>query len=178
MKTLLLLRHAKSGWDEAVKRDFDRPINDRGRRAARRMGEEMRALGLHCSKIIASPALRVRETIGCTGDGLGHLLDAEYDTRAYLASPAVLLDLIHEADDVQDCLMIVGHNPGLESLALMLTVEDGSVGREALSVKYPTATLAQISLPVARWRDVAGGAGALERFVRPRDLDPSLGPDC
>jgi phosphohistidine phosphatase len=177
MKTLTLLRHAKSTWDDPVARDFDRPLNRRGRRAAQTVGREMRAQGIAFDRVIASPAVRVMETLEGIADGYGNGLDPCFDKRVYLASPATLLEVVHEVADDASALLLVGHNPGLESLALLLTREDGGALRAQIAVKYPTATLAQISLPVEHWRDVAEGTGTIARFIRPRDIDPELGPD-
>ena len=175
MKTLTLLRHAKSAWDDPVQRDFDRPLNTRGRRAAQTIGREMRSLGLTFDRVIASPAVRVMETLEDVAKGSGASLDPAFDKRIYLASTDVLLDLVHAAPDDADRLLLVGHNPGLEKLALLLTAGEGL--RAELALKYPTATLAEIELPVGRWSEVAEGKGTLSRFIRPRDLDPELGPD-
>ena len=177
MKTLILLRHAKSSWDDSVARDFDRPLNKRGRKAARTIGREMRSQGMEFHSVIASPAARVVETLADVAAGYGQPIDPDYDDRIYLASASTLLDIVHDADDAADRLLIVGHNPGLEKLAMLLTGDDGNGLRGALAVKYPTATIAEISLPVEHWRDVAKGQGRLSRFIRPRDLDPELGPD-
>lgn len=177
MKTLTLLRHAKSSWKDPVARDFDRPLNKRGRKAARTIGREMRDQGLRFDQVIASPAVRVIETLDDVEDGYGDGLKPEYDRRIYLASPQTLLDIIHEVDDRTDALLIVGHNPGLESLALLLTGPGLNGLRAEIEVKYPTATLAEISLPVDHWSQVMAGMGDVARFIRPRDLDPELGPD-
>lgn len=175
MKTLTLLRHAKSTWNDPVARDFDRPLNPRGRKAARTIGREMRAQGLAFDRVIASPAVRVIETLGDVGDGYGGDLEAGFDKRIYLASTATLLDVIHEVGDGVERLLLVGHNPGLEQLVLLLA-RDGAL-RDEVSIKYPTGTLAEIALPVRSWSEVAAGTGELMRFIRPRDLDPELGPD-
>ena len=175
MKTLTLLRHAKSAWDDPVARDFDRPLNKRGRRAAKTIGREMRSQGLEFDRVIASPAVRVIETLADVADGYGRDLGASFDKRVYLATPETLLDLVHEVEDGVERLLIVGHNPGLETLAMLLTRGEGL--RAELAVKYPTATIAVIEFAVDRWQDVAEGAGTLTRFIRPRDLDPDLGPD-
>lgn len=177
MKTLTLLRHAKSTWDDPIARDFDRPLNKRGRRAARTIGREMRAQRLAFDQVIASPALRVIETLVDVVDGYGGPLDPDYDKRVYLASAQTLLDVVHEAEAEADRLLIVGHNPGLENLALLLTVDGGGGLRSEIAVKYPTASLVEIRLPVERWSEVGEGVGTITRFVRPRDLDPELGPD-
>jgi phosphohistidine phosphatase len=177
MKTLTLLRHAKSSWHDHVPRDFDRPLNKRGRKAARTIGREMRDQGLAFDAVIASPAVRVIETLDDVAEGYGHGLDPSYDKRVYLASPSTLLDVIHEVGDETGTLLIVGHNPGLEQLALLLTSETANGLRSEVEVKYPTATIAEIRLPVTRWSEVARGMGTIARFIRPRDLDPTLGPD-
>jgi phosphohistidine phosphatase len=177
MKSLTLLRHAKSGWDDPVERDFDRPLNKRGRRAARTVGREMRALGLAFDRILASPAVRVVETLADISDGYGAPIEPVYDQRVYLASTSTLLDLVRETDDGAERLLIVGHNPGLESLALALSQDGGGGLRAEIAVKYPTATLAEIRLPIDSWADVTEGIGTIARFIRPRDLDPELGPD-
>lgn len=177
MKILTLLRHAKSTWDDPVARDFDRPLNKRGQRAARTVGQAMRASGLRFDEVIASPAARVVETLREVGAGYGVDLPATFDRRVYLAPCSTLLDIVQHADDDNATLLIVGHNPGLETLALALTADDDRGLRGEIAVKYPTAALAEISLPVSHWRDVAEGVGTIVRFLRPRDLDPALGPD-
>lgn len=177
MKTLTLLRHAKSAWDDPAARDFDRPLNRKGRKAACLVGAELRELGLGFDRVVASPAARVVETLADFGEGYGAPISAIFDERIYLASVATLLEVIHETDDAADRLLIVGHNPGLERLAILLSRDEGEGLRGRMAAKYPTATVAEISLPVQHWRDVALGTGRVERFIRPRDLDPALGPD-
>lgn len=176
MKSLTLLRHAKSSWDDKVARDFDRPLNARGRRAARAMGERMKAEGLAFDRVLASPAKRAIETIEAVEETFGPLA-AEYDERIYLASPATLLELVHGAGDGAERLLLVGHNPGLESLALLLTRKGDGAMRGELEEKYPTGTLAEMRFEAGRWSDVVARSGALARFIRPRDLDPELGPE-
>jgi phosphohistidine phosphatase len=175
MKILTLLRHAKSGWDDPIKRDFDRPLNPRGRRAARTVGREMRSLGLAFDCVVASPARRVVETIEDIASAFGPLAPA-YDERVYLAPVATLVELVHETPDAIGRLLLVGHNPGLEELALFLAGREGAL-RSEVATKYPTSTLAEIALPVEHWSEVAEGQGRLVRFIRPRDLDPELGPE-
>lgn len=177
MKTLTLLRHAKSGWDDPVARDFDRPLNARGRRAAVTMGRHIRDLGLAFDVVIASPAVRVTETVADVERGLTRALSPVWDRRLYLASAATLLDVVHEGDADADSLLLIGHNPGLEELALLLVPDEVGGLRDVLEEKYPTATLAEITFDTDAWRAIAHGHGRLTRFVRPRDVDPALGPD-
>jgi phosphohistidine phosphatase len=179
MKRLTLLRHAKSGEDLAVARDFDRTLNGKGRRAARAIGRHMRDSTLAYDRVIASPATRVAETVEEVGAGYGEDLAPAWERRIYLASAADLLELVHEAPDSACSLLLVGHNPGLEQLVLLLVpgqTDDGARG--SVAEKYPTASLAEIALDVAHWADVMPGTGSLTRFIRPRDLDPALGPDA
>lgn len=175
MKSLTLLRHAKSDWTDAVKRDFDRPLNDRGCRAARTMGAYMRREELSFDHVVASPARRVRDTLAEVERGLGATLSVTFDDAVYLASSSTLLELVQDLDDSVARVLLVGHNPGLEELALELAAEADSPLRHEVEIKYPTATLAEIAFDVDRWMNAS--AGKLTRFVRPRDLDPSLGPD-
>lgn len=177
MKRLILLRHAKSSWDDPIARDFDRPLNQRGRKAARTVGREMKAQGLGWDRAIASPAVRVVETLADVAEGYGSAIEPDWDKRVYLATLETLLDLLHEVGDDSDALLLVGHNPGLETLALHLTGEDEDGLRHEIEVKYPTGTVAEIAIPVDHWRDLAEGLGRVARFIRPRDLDPELGPD-
>ena len=176
MRSLTLLRHAKSAWDDPVERDFDRPLNGKGRRAAARMGRHMAELQLDFDKIIASPALRVIQTIDGMETGLGRTLRVDYDKRIYMASAATLLDVVHGTPDDCTRLLMVGHNPGLEDLVLLLVPESAGGSRDEVEVKYPTASLAELSFD-GSWADLEERMAVLTRFVRPRDLDPSLGPD-
>jgi phosphohistidine phosphatase len=176
MKTLTLLRHAKSGWDDPVARDFDRPLNPKGQRAAAMVGRHMRALRLAFDHVVASPAVRVAETLDHVGQGYGDDLAPHWDQRIYLASPATLLDVVHDLPPAAERVLLVGHNPGLEELVLLL-VPDGGALRDEVEIKFPTATLAEVTFEGAGWDAARAGSGTLTRFVRPRDLDPSLGPD-
>jgi len=177
MKRLTLLRHAKSGDDGTVARDFDRPLNAKGRRAARAIGRYMRDQALRFDVVIASPALRVVETLEEVEavHGLGPA--TSWDKRLYLATSDELLDVVHRAPKEAETILLVGHNPGLEQLVLRLVPHGADGARGDVEVKYPTASLAEMIFPVDRWDQVAEGGGDLTRFVRPRDLDPELGPD-
>lgn len=177
MKTLTLLRHAKSGWDEPVTRDFDRPLNARGRLGATVMGRHMRAIGLDFDRVVASPAVRCVETLDLLWRGFGRSITPELDKRIYLASAATLLDVVQEAPDTAETLLMCGHNPGMEDLVLMLADEGSGAFRNAVEEKFPTAAIAVLEFDVARWDDIRPGSGRLTRFVRPRDVDPALGPE-
>jgi phosphohistidine phosphatase len=178
MKTIFLLRHAKSSWDDPVERDFDRPLNRRGWRAAETIGRYMREENLGFDAVVASPALRVVETLDGVEAGFGRRLGTSFDRRIYLATAPLLLDVVHETGEGAQTLLLVGHNPGLENLVFLLTPADRAPIRREIDVKYPTATLVEMEFDVGRWDDIAEGGGKLMRLVRPRDLDPALGPDA
>ncbi|MDT9599417.1 SixA phosphatase family protein [Sphingosinicella rhizophila] len=176
MKILTLLRHAKSSWDDPVARDFDRPLNPRGRRAARTVGREICRQGLIYDLVLASPARRVIETLAEVSEACP-MPAPTFDKRIYLASTATLIDIVKETADSVERLLLVGHNPGLESLAMAMAAADGGALRLELEQKYPTGTLAEIRFDIEHWAEVDEGIGTLVRFIRPRDLDPELGPD-
>jgi phosphohistidine phosphatase len=177
MKRLILLRHAKSTWDDPVARDFDRPLNGKGKRAARAIGRHMRQEGIAFDRAIASPALRVTETVSEVAIGYGRRIGPDWDKRIYLAQADTLLDIIRETPAEIDRLLLVGHNPGMEELVLTLVPDrEEDETRDRVEEKYPTASMAEIAFDVPDWADVAANAGTLTRFVRPRDLDPELGP--
>jgi phosphohistidine phosphatase len=178
MKTVILLRHAKSDWTDSVPRDFDRPLNERGRRAARLVGKWARDKGLTFDTVVASPAVRVTETLDHFFEGLGRAPDIRWDRRIYLASSVTLLDVLREVPDDYASALMVGHNPGLEDLIFDLVPDDGSSAlRAEVEAKYPTASIAVLEFDADRWSELAK-PGRLTMFVRPRDLDPALGPDA
>ena len=172
MKTLTLLRHAKSSWDDPSPRDFDRPLNARGRKAARGDGRELRRLGLAFDRIVASPAARgrPRRWSGSARPMAPLPLDLRRARLSRLGRRPCSTSS-EAADDAHDRLLIVGHNPGLEQLALAAGA-GGRPPRPRSAAKYPTGALAEIRFDVARWADVGEGAGTLARFIRPRDLAP------
>ena len=178
MKRLGLFRHAKSDIQARGTRDFDRPLNDRGRKGATLMGDFIRRQPQRWDKVIASPAVRTVETIEIAAGARAGRFPIAWDERIYLASAATLRELLREADDALDAVMLVGHNPGLEDLILDLVPDDGSSPlRDLVEQKFPTAAFAVLELPIARWRELAAGPARLLHLTCPRDLEPSLGPE-
>jgi phosphohistidine phosphatase len=160
MKTLYVLRHAKSSWDNAELADFDRPLNDRGESTAPFMGEFMAANGFEPEVIVSSPAVRARRTAQLAKEGANMPAEIVYDDRIYEASPRTLQTVAASIDDRFDSAMLVGHNPGMEGFVRLLT------GR---SEEMPTAALAVIDLDIERWAEIDTGLGALRRLIRPKD---------
>ncbi len=179
MKRLTLLRHAKSGWDDPVARDFDRPLNARGRRAATAIGDYARDHGLDIDFVLASPAVRVTETLDLFQPAAGlDAIEPHWDRRIYLASSATLIDSLRDLPDGANHVLMSGHNPGMEDLILDLVPDDGSSPlRDEAEIKFPTAALATIELAIDDWRAIDARCGKLTQFTRPRDLDATLGPD-
>ena len=143
MKTLTLFRHAKSGWDAPVDRDFDRPINERGAKGAKLIGRHLRAKSWAFDYVISSPAVRCTETLDALWEGYGEILHPNWDRRIYLASGATLLDVVQDLPDTVENVLMCGHNPGLEDLILMLVPDKaGDVLRDA---KYREALYRALS---------------------------------
>ena len=161
MKTLLVLRHAKSNWDDSAAKDHERPLNARGERDAPRMGQLARDEQLRPELIVSSDAVRARMTASAMADATGGQL--LLDPRLYHAGATDILAALRSV--VQEnvaTVMIVGHNPGLEELIAQLTGE-----RENL----PTAALARLALPIERWSDLdTSTRGTLVGLWRPKDL--------
>lgn len=177
MKTLGLFRHAKSDWNDARLRDFDRPLNQRGRNGAGLMGLHIRDYGTKWRRIIASPAVRVTQTIELAAEAAGETPPLNWDRRIYLASSATLMDLLREQESDPASILMVGHNPGLEDLIFDLVPDDGSSPlRDVVEEKFPTATFAVMELDIDTWHDIADGCARLIHLMRPRDLDSRLGP--
>lgn len=178
LKSLTILRHAKSGWDATVERDFDRPINVRGQRGAELIGQWLKRQKLPIDRIIASPAVRVTQTLDIFQPAADlDNLEPHWDRRIYLASAATLIDVIRETGGDAADLLISGHNPGLEDLILMLVPESaGDELREQVEQKLPTSALARLELDINDWHALDTGSARFGAFIRPRDLDPALSP--
>lgn len=178
MKTLGIFRHAKSDWNDARLRDFDRPLNKRGRAGAAIMGKHIREHAVGWKRILASPAVRVTQTIELAGEAAGETPPITWDRRIYLANSATLMDVLREQDDNPRSILLVGHNPGLEDLIFDLVPDDGSSPqRDVVEDKFPTAAYAVVQLEIETWAELAENCGRLVHLVRPRDLDASLGPN-
>lgn len=176
--TLTLLRHAKSSWDDAIPRDFDRPLNERGEKAAVLIGKWVKKNGLTFDHVVASPAVRVIDTIDQFVKGTGVRIDPTWDRRIYLASSATLMDVLRDQSGDHKSVLMVGHNPGMEDLVFDIVPDDGSSPlRELVWEKYPTAAVARMELEIDQWADIDRKCGTLTHFIRPRDLDPELGPE-
>lgn len=170
MRRLILFRHTKSDWPAGM-RDFERPLAARGRRAAPLMGRFIVERGLVPDRVVVSPAVRTVETWTLASAGLAQLPSGEQDGRIYEAPAFMLANVIRETDEVVGTLLLVGHNPGIETLCDDLVADGPDDQRRRLSRKYPTGGLAVIDCAIDHWRDLGPGCGALVSFTVPRDLD-------
>lgn len=171
MRQLLLMRHAKSAWNEPSMPDHARPLNGRGRRAAAAMREAIQGLGLQPDVILVSSARRTLQTLAAL-EPWDETPLVEPRDALYLADAAKLLAELRGAPEFARSLMLIGHNPGLHELAMLLA---GPLGADAsralhrLAAGYPSGALTEFS--VARpWRELAEGGARLTRFLEPRDL--------
>jgi phosphohistidine phosphatase len=164
MLSLMLLRHAKSSWDDPALRDFDRPLAARGRVAAERMGAYMARQDIAPELILSSSAVRTRQTLALV------LPRTEFADGLYLAAPAALLSRLRKVGAAADAVMIVGHNPGMHSLAVTLSGNGDANSLKALAAKFPTAALAVITFDVRNWSRIAPATGRLAEFMTPKRL--------
>jgi len=172
-RTLLLLRHAKSSWDDPSLPDFDRPLAPRGRKAAPLMGDEMARRDWLPDLAFVSPAARTHATWELVAPCLPDPPEAIFPDRLYMAGPDYLLSLVREAPWQIETLLVVGHNPGMEEFATTLAgAESDPAALRQMREKFPTAALARFEWQGA-WSDLAPGAGRLTHFLRPRDFTSS-----
>lgn len=160
MKTLYVLRHAKSDWNDASLTDFERPLNERGVHAAQKMGAFMQQRGIVPDLIISSPARRARETAQIVTDTAGIAAGIRFEPRIYEASVGDLMEIVSQVENDCEKLLIVGHNPGFEQLVEILSGE---------LQPMPTAALAEIELPIENWSETMRG-GKLKNLFKPKEI--------
>jgi phosphohistidine phosphatase len=172
---LLLLRHAKSDWaasDESD--DHERPLTARGKHAASQMGAYMRAKGYEPALVLCSTARRTKETLKLLLPHFKHAPKIGYQRTLYLAEWPVLLAAVQKMPPSASPILLIGHNPGLEHLAIALALQPKSVAERAraqrLAQKFPTAALAVLDFEGTGWRSAKPGLGQLADYVRPKDL--------
>jgi phosphohistidine phosphatase len=172
MRQLLLLRHAKSSWDDPRLADHARPLNARGRRNAAAMADAMRDLGLVPDVVLVSSARRTLQTLEALSPIEGSPLVEPMDAL-YLAPWQALLDTLRGVRETARSVLLIGHNPGLHELALALAgpaaMASGGPMAERLAHSYPTAALTEFSIALP-WRSLEPGGARLLRFLVPADL--------
>ncbi len=161
MKSLLLLRHAKSSWGEPGLTDFARPLNERGRKTAPLMGEYMRSKKLQPDLVLSSPAERARQTAALVLQGSRLKIPLRYDERIYDATVEQLVEVVSQIEETCESLLLIGHNPGLEELISTLT---------GASETMPTAALARLTLDIDKWEKLRARTGRLDWVARPKEI--------
>jgi phosphohistidine phosphatase len=169
MRRVYLLRHAKSSWKDGSLPDRDRPLAGRGRRAAKAMAGHLERERIRPDLVLCSPARRTRETLERVEGALGERVETRIEEALYGAGEAELLACLEALPQEVGSVMLIGHNPGVEEVALALASEGAELAR--MRDKFPTAALATIELPADRWSAIERGSGELVEFVRPKDLD-------
>ena len=167
VKRLFLLRHAKSAWDDPALRDRDRPLAPRGRKAAKRLARWAKKNAVNPQLVVCSSAVRAQQTLKRVRPSLGEP-EVWIEVTLYAASAETLLARIRTLPDEADEVMLVGHNPGLMDVLLLLAAP-GEL-RERASVNVPTGALAELEADVVRWADVSPGEARLTEFVVPQEL--------
>jgi phosphohistidine phosphatase len=161
MKTLYIVRHAKSSWDDPDLDDFDRPLNERGEKDAPHMGKRLRDKSVNPDVIYSSPAVRAITTATFIAKALDYpVKEIKTDRRLYHADLDVLMEIVHRSDDNHDSIMIAGHNPGLTEFVNNLMEDKIS--------NLPTASVMAIEFDVDTWRGVAWSKGHRLFFEIPK----------
>jgi phosphohistidine phosphatase len=173
MRRLLIFRHAKAERAEAGKSDRERALNERGGKDASRIGAYMAGHSLHPDRVVISPSLRTQETWKYARTAFRPQPAAQTIDRLYDAMPQAIFDVLKDTPASAHSLLVIGHNPGLHELALMLIASGDTEARERLREKLPTCGLAIIDFPVDDWSKLHPRSGRLERFVTPRSLEAS-----
>ena len=167
MRTLLLLRHAKSSWADPALADVDRPLAPRGEQAARAIARYLLEKRVRPELVLCSPALRTRRTLEAIEPSLGRDVRVEYVPELYGASSDELLARLRAVPDSDGSVLVLGHNPGLQELAVALAGRGAGVDR--LRQKFPTAALATLAVDEA-WGELRPGRAELVDYVVPKEL--------
>lgn len=171
MKRLLIMRHAKSSWRKPGLEDCERPLNDRGREAARRIGRHFRESNVTIDLAIYSTAERSRETLDLLLDEYSRPVPTEGREDLYLSTGALMLDVIGAAPATAGTVLVVAHFPGVQEVALTLLGTKGGESGDRIRQKFPTGAVADFHLPIHDWCQVNGARGHLNDYILPRGLE-------
>jgi phosphohistidine phosphatase len=170
-RLVYLLRHAKSSWSNPDLEDFDRPLAPRGERACEVMAEYFRLADIHPGLVVCSAALRTRQTLERVRPGLGESPVVRHYRGLYHAGPQAMLNRLRRTPDDVRRVMLIGHNPGMQTLALRLAGGGAEEDLQRLSENLPTGALAMLVHHGHSWEDLEEGTCELHSVVAPRDLD-------
>jgi phosphohistidine phosphatase len=166
-RLVYLMRHAKSSWDDPDLADHDRPLSARGLKAAARMAELILREEIAPALILCSSARRARETLAPIRQAIGDRARVEVEEGLYGAGADQLLHRLRQVPSSAASVMVIGHNPGIQELAVNFVGDQGAQAR--LRVKFPTAALAVLGTDIPRWAKLNEGGAELLAFLRPRD---------
>lgn len=169
-RVIYLFRHAKSSWDDPRLDDVERPLAPRGRRAGKTMRRHMEAAGVRPMLVLCSPSVRTRQTLERVLPALGTEVPVRYEDDLYHAGPRQMLDRLRRLPDDVTSVMLIGHNPALQALAVSLVGGGDPGARARIEAKFPTAALATLVLTAGRWRELEAGTCEIQDFVEPRQL--------
>ena len=164
---LVLVRHAKSAWDAPSMPDHERPLAPRGVRALRRLGDHLAGTECAAELVLCSSARRTVDTLDGIRPSLPTRADVRVEPQIYGASSHALLARLRDVHDDVGCVMIIGHNPGLQDLALLLGDADESHRPAPLLTKFPTAAAATLSFETS-WTEIGPGVATIEELFTPR----------
>jgi phosphohistidine phosphatase len=167
-RTLLLLRHAKSSWDEPGLADSERPLAPRGRRAAAALGTRLAKRRLAIDRVLCSPSRRTRETLALLA--LEPAPPVAFEERLYLASARTLLARLRRLPAEARSVLVIGHDPGLDQLVRQLAGDGRAKALRRLAPGFKTGALAELRVPPEGWKALGPGSAFLERFTRPQDV--------
>lgn len=166
-RRLYLLRHAKSSWERPRLADRERPLAERGRRACALIAAHIEAAGIEPGAIVCSPAVRARQTAERIAVAMPPGTELRFEPRVYGADWEELLEVVRELPEELRSVLLIGHNPGFQDLAVALAAEGEAL--ERMRRKFPTAALATLGF-AGEWRRLRPGGASLEAFVRPKQL--------
>lgn len=170
MKKVILLRHAKSSWDDPELPDHDRPLNERGRKAGKVIGTWLKERKHRPDAVLCSSAERARQTLKRLGKTLGPLPEPSVERGLYHAAPARLRDRLRKLDEACGTVLLIGHQPGLGSLSRKLSNGDVRPRCSRAFEHFPTAAAAVLEFDIDRWDELAYGGGRFVDFAVPREL--------
>ena len=165
---IILLRHGKSSWSDPTISDVDRPLARRGERASKRIAKHLRRKRIRPDLVLCSPSLRTRQTLEAIAPSLGKGCSVELAPELYAASEQELLERLRALHESADSVMLIGHNPGLQELALVLASRGDALSK--LQQKFPTGALATLVVGSDSWAAIGPGDAKLVDYVVPRQL--------
>ena len=170
MKTIFLLRHAKSSWNKPELDDFERPLAPRGIKSAEKIGKYLKKEKLLPDIIYCSKAVRAKETWELVNRIVKKKNNINYKNKLYMANFSDFLNIIKETKDNFKSLMLISHNPGIENFALEIIKNKESEKYKNIDYKYPTGALSIIKFNIKKWNEVTSSTGEIYEFIKPKEL--------